>query len=147
MTLPDTCIRGILNNNFIYSDGTVGSDLFFFADPDRGDGWSPLSINWEDDESAMTEILQQTRSDGAFRFKTGAVILPKREIDRINDSLNVRGLLSYEREPLLQNDYHGNLLCSASADKRTMKQIAAGLALAISDVKWRNTDEESSDAS
>ena len=147
MALPDTCIRGIPNDTYIYSDGAVGSHLFYFNDPDRGDGWSPLSINWEDDEGAMTVILQQTRPGGELQFKTGAVRLPKREIDRINDSLNVRGLLSYERQSLMQNEYHGNLLISASASKHTMRQIAAGLALAVSDVHWREINEESPDAS
>ena len=139
MTLPNTCLRGIPNDTYINSDGAVGSHLFHFNDPDRGDGWIPLSINWEDDDGAMTMILRQTRPNGELQFKTGAVRLPKREMDRLNDSPNVRGLLSYERQAVPQNDYHGNLLLSAGASKPTMKQIAAGLALAISHVHLRET--------
>lgn len=134
MAFPDNCIRGIPNDQFISEEGTLGSDLFYFQDVDRGDGWREQSINWEDDEKAIGLTLAQTRDDGQLQFRAGAAILPRTEIDRINRQPTVSDLLDYERDPINGNLYHGNILLKAGTSKRTMKLIAAGLALAVSHI-------------
>ena len=62
------------------------------------------------------------------------MILPRAEIDRLNSKPVVNGVLSYERQRLGNNDYHGNLLIRSNVPRRQMKLIAAGLALAVSEI-------------
>ena len=90
------------------------------------------SINWEDDESATEFTLNQRRDDGELQFKTGVAIIPRAEVDRLNRQPTVSGILSYERQTLEDNPYHGNILLRSDVPKPTMKKIAAGLALAVS---------------
>lgn len=132
MAFPDNCIRGIPNEQFVNEEGTLGSDLFYFQDVDRGDGWREQSINWEDDEDAIGLTLAQTRDDRQPKFRAGVAILPRTEIDRINLQPTVADLLGYERAPINGNPYHGNILLRAGTSKRTMKLIAASLALVVS---------------
>lgn len=133
MPFPDNCIRGIPNASFIVEDGSVGSHLFHFKDEHhRDDGWIEQSINWEDDEKAIEFTLNQKKEDGDVQFQAGVVIIPREEIDRLNRRPTVNGVLSYERQPLENNPYHGNILLSENVPKHTMKKLAAGLALAVS---------------
>jgi hypothetical protein len=131
MNFPDNCIRGIPNDSFLNQDGSVGAHLFHFTGPDRDDGWIEQSINWEDDNSVIEFTLAQKKADGDVQFKTGVVVIPREEIDRLNYRPTVKGLLSYERQPIQGNPFHGNILLRAGTSKPTMKLIAAGLALAI----------------
>lgn len=132
MCFPENCIRGIFDVSYL-PDGIVGSHLFFFNGPDRGDGWKEQSINWQDDGTAIEFTLGQ-RKDGQLLFKAGAVMLARAEIDTLNSKPAVNGVLSYERQRLDINPYHGNILLRSSVRKPQMKQIAAGLALAVSEI-------------
>lgn len=135
MPFPDNCIRGIPNQSFMIEDGSIGSHLFHFDNKHRReDGWIEQSINWEDDENAIEFTLNQKKEDGSFQFKAGVVIIPRKEIDRLNRRPTVNGVLSYERQPLENNFYHGNILLSQNVPKHTMKKLAAGLALAVSSI-------------
>jgi hypothetical protein len=133
MCLPENCVRGIFDVSFL-PDGIVGSHLFHFTGPDRGDGWKEQSINWQDDDSTIEFTLNQRREGGELLFKAGVVILPRADIDRLNSKPAVNGVLSYERQRLVSNDYHGNLLLRSNVLSRQMKLIAAGLALAVSEI-------------
>jgi hypothetical protein len=132
MSFPENCIRGIPNDDYLTPDGPVGSHLFHFKLENSVDGWFQTSINWEDDDSAIALTLEQKKPDGTLQFKAGVAIVPTDEIDRLSKRPTVRGLLSYERRPLPDNPFHGNLLLNERTSKATMKLIAAGLALAIS---------------
>lgn len=133
MDYPSNCLRGIPNPSYFNPDGTVGSHLFYFeANDHRTDGWNDLSINWEDNDSVSEFTLSQKNPDGGLQFKGGLVVLPRDELDRLNNRPLVKGLLSYERDALPDNPFHGNLLLQANTSKPTMKLIAAGLALAVS---------------
>lgn len=140
MTFPDNCLRGIPNDSYLNDEGSVGSHLFYFLDGDRGDGWSEQSVNWEDDDTVIEFTLSQTKADGSFQFKAGLAEVPRAEIDRLNHRPTIKGLLSYERQPLQDNPYHGSILLRANTSKPTMKLIAAGLALAVSRVVPRDSD-------
>ena len=124
---PDTCIRGIPNNSFLTEDGSIGTHLFYFKNEhSRDDGWTEQSINWEDDTSVIEFTLNQEKEDGELQFKAGAVLIPREEIDRLKNRPTVSGLISYERQPLENNPYHGNILLQARLPKPTMRKIAAG---------------------
>jgi hypothetical protein len=133
MSFPDNCMRGIANDTYLIPDGLVAPHLFEFKDRDtRDDGWIEQSINWQDDEAAIDFTLSQTKETGELQFRAGVAMVPRDEIDRLNRRPAVIGLLSYERQPLDDNPYHGSILVQASVPKPTRKMIAAGLALAVS---------------
>ena len=134
MDYPENIIKGIPNNDFLVKDGTnknVHSHLFEFKQ--REDGSVEQSINWEDDESVIDFTLNQKKANGDLQFKEGVVILSRAEVDKLNRRPTIGGVLSYERSPLDGNPYHGNLLLQANVPKPIMKQIAAHLAVLISD--------------
>lgn len=135
MNFPINSLRGILNNDYIVEDGTVASNLFFFDDKYiRDNRWIEQSINWQDDENAISLTLNQKKEDGTYQFKAGVAILPRKEIDRLINKPNVKGKLSYERQPIENNPYHGNLLLLNEIPKRTMKMWAAVLAVGVSEI-------------
>ena len=133
MNYPKNSIKGIPNNDFLIEGRTVAPHLFHFEQT-RDDGGLEQSINWEDDESVIGFTLNQRKENGDLQFRAGVAILPCSEIDRLNKRPAIRGLLSYERNPLDDNPYHGNLLLQANVPKPIMRLIASGLALAISDI-------------
>ena len=133
MNFPDNSIKGIPNKEFLIDETTVGSHLFHFKQT-RDDEFVEQSINWEDNEFVIDFTLNQKRENGNLQFNAGVAVLPRSEIDRLNRRLAIRGLLSYERSPLNDNPYYGNLLLQANVPKAKMRQIAAGLALAVSKI-------------
>jgi hypothetical protein len=134
MDFPEHCIRGIPNKDFISDDGIIGSHLFHFKkEHNRQDGWCEQSINWNDDENAISFTLKQKKKDGEIQFKSGLLLLPRNEIDRLITRPAIANSLSYERDILDDNKYHGNLLLKNNVPTRLMKQIAAGLALIYSE--------------
>jgi hypothetical protein len=138
MSFPDNLIRGIPNSTYLNSDGSVGSHLFYFNEGTvRNDGWTDLSVNWEDRDSVVEFTLNQRKDDKDLQFKGGVTVIPREEVDRLNNRPIVKGLLSYERQPTPDNPYHGNILLRVNTPKPTMKLIAGGLALAISRVVTR----------
>ena len=133
MNFPDNGIKGIPNKEFVIDETTVGSHLFHFKQT-QDDGFIEQSINWEDNEIVIDFTLNQKRENGNLQFNAGVAVLPRSEIDRLNRRPAIRGLLSYERSPLNDNPYHGNLLLQANVPKAKMRQITAGLALAVSKI-------------
>lgn len=136
MLYPSNCIKGIPNRSYVTSDGRdVGSNLFYFDLNEkfgRDDGFVEQSINWEDDDSAISFTLRQRRTDGEIQFQGGAAFVPRSEIDHLVNLPMVNGSLSYERQRQIDNDYHGNLLLRSNTPKSKMKQVAASLALVVS---------------
>ena len=135
---PDHCLRGIPNDSYITEDGSIGPHLFYFEYPPRNDGLIELSINWEDDAHALVLIFNQKKPNGDFQFKSGVVKIPRDELDRLNRRPTIAGVISYERNQLPDNPYHGNILLRSEVSKLTMKTIAAGIALAVSEVIGRS---------
>ena len=135
MTYPEEFIRGILNDEYVNDENSVETHLFYFhhLSSGRGDSWCEESINWND-EGAIEFSLNQTRNDGQIKFKSGIAIVPKDEIDHITSRPNNAGCLSYERYPLEENPYHGNLLLKVGTPKHIMHQIAANIALSVSKI-------------
>ncbi len=56
MSLPDTCIRGIINDddNYFTVEGVIRDSAFRFEEKGRPDGKWEQSINWNDDENALS---------------------------------------------------------------------------------------------
>ncbi len=138
MLYPDNCLRGISVPDHILEDGSVSTAAFGFSDLIRGDGWKELSINWDDDENSKEVLLNWKKENGELQFKVGYAIVPRAEIDHLINQPTVNGTLSYERMPVENNNYHGNLLLKGNLPKPTIRKIQAGLALIVSKVIPRN---------
>ena len=140
MNFPDNCIRGVRKQDHVTAEGGVASVVF---QPDsrtaenRADGGAETSINWEDDETVLDFTLNH-KINGQYQFAHGAVRLARREIDRINRHPASTNSLTYERAPLPDNAYHGNIVFRKDLSKPTIKMIASALALASSSVLRRN---------
>ena len=128
---PENCIRGIQNEqNYITTDGNVSGNLFVFdlREPCREDGWRELSINWHDDDEAIDFTLKQKKNDNlTFKFQGGATLLKTLNIKHIIEN-NHSETFSYERKPLNDNKYHGNLLLKDGVSNTQMKNLAQVLA-------------------
>ena len=125
----DSMLRGIHKVDQIDGDGFVLTTAFL---PDtrtnegRNDNYYETSINWEDDEYALSLTLKA--------YPNGAVRLARKELDQINEFPSVQGGLFYERKPKIDNPYHGNILFDKAISKAKQKMIAGILALASSKV-------------
>lgn len=124
--LPDSCLRGITKTDDITSDGKVAAVAFYPSKknaPNRPDGASETSINWEDDGNALPFSLQQ--------FPNGVIRVLKVELDRIKKAPTSNGEFDYERAPLPNhlNDYHGNLLFQRDLPQPRIKMISSVIAM------------------
>lgn len=138
MSFPDNSIKGIPNVSFFTQEGTVSSHLFHFKkNPERNDEFTENSINWQDDADCIAFTLNQRKTGNAYQFSAGVAIVPREEIDRLKNRPTVKDLISYERNTLPDNPYHGNILLDKSVSQPVMKKLAAGLALAVSKIILR----------
>jgi len=135
MAYPDNCLRGIPNENQVQEDGLVSTDLFFFNEQKvRQTGEFEHSINWVDDPSVIPFTLSQKKSDDSLQFGGGIAMIPRAEIDRTSKLPTLDGALSYDRQPLPENLYHGNLILAAGISKQRRRLIAATLAMLVSEI-------------
>lgn len=137
MSFPAGCLKGIPNHSFINEEGFVLPHLFYFPSQARDENWKEQSINWEDDKDTLQFTFNQRKENGDLQFQVGVAIIPTEEIDRLCRRPSINNFLSYERQPISDNPYHGNLLLHKNASNILMKAIAAGLALAVSESKLR----------
>ena len=131
MEYSENLLRGLSTSDWI-SDGLVSMAAFQFkfAEPYVKNGWATLSVCWEDDDSVTNMMLQQKKDD-RFQFRAGIARLKRESIDDINKRAAFRTLnrvVSYEREPLEDNLYHGNLLANTKSSKTQMTLLRANLA-------------------
>jgi hypothetical protein len=127
---PDSLLKGIPSNTFII--GKSVSWLLF--QPPTGDivnGWKESSINWEDDDGAVEQLLSASK-DGGLHFKGGIARILRSRIDGIIEQFQAHGRFSYERKPLNENIYHGNLLFAHDIEKELKVTICGALAGAVS---------------
>jgi hypothetical protein len=139
MPFPEYCLKGIKAKDCISEEGEILAPLLYF-DKDVTSGSWRQSVNWQDDDLAIDFTLAQKRSDETLLFKYGLVSLSRSDIDRIKGRPYVNGALSYDREPLPSNPYHGNLVLEDRVSKLRMKTIAAILVSAKERVFPQNQD-------
>jgi len=136
MPYPEKFIKGIPDDKCIYEDGTIATHLFHFHEnSSRKDDNMDQSINWYDDENAITHTLNQINPHSKeIHFKEGLVTIVLDDLEWLNKRPGVNNILNYERQPLDQNPYHGNLLIHKDIPKKSMKKISAGIALLASQI-------------
>lgn len=125
---PEEFLRGISNIDFV-KDGQVLPSAFQFDDADRDDGKMEASINWLDDEGAIAVALNQTKDNGKIQFPGGVARIEVAFAKQILRNFSQKEF-SYERAPLKNNKYHGNLLLASSLHKQRRHMLMTGLALA-----------------
>jgi hypothetical protein len=142
-TYPDTCLCGVTNKDHIV-DGWPLPAVFSFSQT-KPDDTRMQSVNWVDDEGAITRTLGQTRPSSETRkFPGGAVELSRAGIDRVTVHPLVDGRLSYERDEDAErtedsenngrtedkgdNPYHGNLLLRAGTKKHVIEAVRQKIA-------------------
>ncbi|MBQ7145463.1 MAG: hypothetical protein IJR95_01670 [Lachnospiraceae bacterium] len=125
---PKEFIRGISSKDFI-QNGYVLASAFQFEDQGRDDKKSEASINWVDDDGAITVALLQRKDSGKLQFPAGVAKLDLEKVKLILKSFSEEEF-SYERAPIEGNQYHGNLLMKSTINKPVKQLITNGLALA-----------------
>jgi hypothetical protein len=136
MCYPDKLLKGI-PRNCITQEGFPSSEIFHFKrenSPEREDGFIENSINWNDDENALKFTLSQKKKDGSIQFESGVAVILKNELDRLKKLPLFKPFFDYERNSLLDNPYHGNLLLREEISKPTMKAIAGTLATHVEEI-------------
>ena len=136
---PDELLRGISNNDFIDEEGRASALLFQFDDADRQDGYMEASINWFDDEYSLKLMLAQRKQndDTTYQFKIGVAILSRDRLDLIVKSPNAKNAISYERQKLYMNPYHGNILLKSGLTKQIRLMLAGSVAMCVDRILYR----------
>jgi hypothetical protein len=135
MDYPETFLRGIPNSSYVDADMKAQTHLFYFEKNDkRSDDLLELSINWEDDQSAIIELHTRRKTDGNLQFEYGSARIPTSAITYINGFPQIDGALSFERNIEIENPYHGNLLIPSNMPKHRKKAVAAAISLSVSEV-------------
>lgn len=133
MSYPEKMLRGISNLDWIDEDGRPSAAAFQFDTAiGRTDGYEETSINWYDEENALTILLtQQKENTNILQFKGGVAILPKEWVDTMMKNPAGNGIINYERRELPNNKYHGNLLRLSSLPKNQRTMISSALAMGV----------------
>ncbi len=125
---PRELLRGISNKDFV-QNGFVLATAFQFEDADREDNMNEASINWLDDDEAITIALEQRKDNGKIQFPVGLAKIDLEKLKLILSGFSMEDF-SYERAPIEGNKYHGNLLLNSIISKPIKQLIMNGLALA-----------------
>lgn len=105
-------------------------NAFSQTTPPRKDGFCELSINWIDDDGAIELLFTQLSDNGDYQYKGGVCI-----VDLTAYILLIKnyGYLSYERQKVPGNDYHGNLLMDKERLPDPIKKIIYSVLAASSE--------------
>lgn len=133
MEYPDQCIRGIPNEKCLYEDslleGNPVARLTLYPFPKehcRDNGWIPESINWMFDVKAIDFTFEQKDVDEELQFKVGIAILSFIELKKLKRKH--KNFFCYEKDPIKNNHYHGNLLLKDGIKKERKRMICDVLA-------------------
>lgn len=134
---PDEFYRGLPSQDTVTEQGYPTEAAFRFIYFDREDGYSELSINWNDDEGSLEKLLSQRKPfKEEFQFKVGYCKIQKSMMKMLMKTYMDDEVFSYERKPveadaaadIEANKYHGNLLMKKDAGGLIKKNIQCSLA-------------------
>lgn len=127
---PDNLIRGLIQNTV--EDGIVLAAAFQFKINNERGAREEISINWYDNDEAISITFSQKKKDtDLYQFPVGVAILSKNEIDKI-------GFINYERDRLPGNPYHGNIFYTGISTGK--KRLLAGM-LSMAVIKVIDRDQ------
>ncbi len=134
VNFPDFCIRGIVKKSYIYEDTETVSAALFIPDSrtrvTRSDEGTETSINWDDNDKVL-EFTLQTRDEknqAVLAFPHGAIKLPRHVLDDVVNLPSTFQAITYERQEIDNNPYHGNIVFRAGIPQHTINMIANVLA-------------------
>jgi hypothetical protein len=121
----------------------VGAFQFSDYTQYRIDEYHEASINWEDDPQAVTLLLEQKKEGTEeLMFKFGYARLPLNLVRMTLKSMITHKYLDFERKPLKNNPYHGNILILGNINKKEKIMIQNCLAaIANNDFYPRNATD------
>lgn len=128
---PENFLRGFNMKDCFTSEHNIATAAFQFSDftNNRSDNYHEASINWEDDKKAVTLLLEQKKEGTEEKmFKYGYARLPLNHVKMILKSLIDKNYLAFERRPLENNPYHGNILIIGDIKKQEKTMIQNCLA-------------------
>ena len=144
MDYPEKFLRGLQNGDCITKEGSVSASAFQFHDNNkRQSDFKESSINWFDDDGAAKEILEKAKinkknQQEEFQFKYGYLVLNKKSLDFMITLNTCKDKLCYERYPIEDNKYHGNLLINKNLSKQTERLISANIGATVVDIIKRD---------
>lgn len=133
---PDRCARGLSQQlvTIFHGEELVGNSAFQFQQSNKNKELLECSINWVDDPGAINQIQEETKPNGYLKYQHGIVCIRRVDIDQSNNRWIQR--LTYNRDILPDNPYHGNLIIPREyTAKRVMRALQSALVeLARSDL-------------
>lgn len=137
---PLAFIRGIPKlDNINKERNTVMAALFIpnsKTSQTRSDQGQEISINWEDDGTVLSFTLTMPKENNltSLAFPHGAVRLLTEVLDEVNNKPATANTLTYERNTLENNPYHGNIVFKSGLPGHTISMIASVLAYSAGNV-------------
>ena len=123
----ESFFRGIIPS--YYQNGFLVPEAFHL-DPVREDGFSEISITWNDDSEAFNVIASQRKEEtGEIQFSAGISEIDRKEFEHYMKPQILANNVKYERKPTNSNRYHGNILVNNSLEKHIKNMIKGQLAL------------------
>jgi hypothetical protein len=132
MTSPATLLRGLRKRDFIIPNTTRVHGRAFEPAAEvpahRADGCLETSIDFEDDDGALPRLRRDrvNAAHGVARLKVVALDMVKLDFPDLPP--HDGPLVSYERRPVDNNDYHGNILFSGALEKHHIVALAGVIA-------------------
>ena len=124
-------LRGFNIKECFTAELNVASAAFQFGNhtDERDDDCHEASINWEDDGGALTTLMGQ-KKDGTedIMFRFGYARLSLNLVRMTLKSFIDKNCLAFERKPLENNPYHGNILIPDQLKKPERFMIQNSLA-------------------
>lgn len=111
------------------SEGLVTTAAFNF-NGNEVNGYNELSINWNDDEGSLPELLNRL-DDGKIKFSAGVAHIQLKTMEFILKDHIETGNFKFRRDVVdpLNNPYHGEIMLKSSISKPFKRLIENGLAL------------------
>lgn len=128
---PECFLRGFNTPDCFTKEQNIAIGAFQFGNhtDERNDNYHEASINWEDDEGSVKTLLEQKKDNtNELMFKYGYARLPLNLVKMTLKSLMSKDYLNFERKPLENNPYHGNILIPGDINKQEKSMIQNNLA-------------------
>lgn len=129
--LPENFLRGFNTKDCFTKEQNVAIGAFQFGNhtEDRNDNFHEASVNWEDDDNSVITLLalKKEGSDEPM-FNYGYARLSLNLVKVTLKSLIEKNYLTFERKPLPNNPYHGNILIPGDISRPEKTMIQNNLA-------------------
>lgn len=132
--IPNSFVRGIQKLEYINIERDTVLLTLFLPDQrtkkEREDQGQETSINWEDDDTVLsfTHHMSKENNSNSLAFPHGAVRLRTEVLNEVNTTPATANSIIYERQPLKDNPFHGNIVFKDGIPQHIISMAAAVLA-------------------